>query len=91
MKVRIIKKPNSKTIWWENHINDIIEIKFVNDDDRFPRGQIYKVIGPKTLLRYYKKHFNYEHLGISCSCVRPIKLERKKKIERIIVDINKKD
>ena len=78
MQVKIIKPPLDNSIWYNNHIGDIIEV----EEDKF-FDDLYHVIGPNSLLEYYEKKYDYNELGIDKIHVRDIRLE---KLERILAE-----
>ena len=82
MKVKIIERPGNSSIWYWDHIGDIIEVK---------QNQVYKelydVIGPKEYLEKIKKRYYFD--GFSVDVVHTLNL-RKEKIKRIIANQDKK-
>ena len=80
MKVIIKKKPNNSLVWYYNHIDEIIDVELVYDDEFFPAKSTYKVIGPSHLIEKYKEKSGWDSLGIAIEDVEDLRL---KKLERL--------
>ena len=76
MKVIIKHKPKCSTIWYYNHIGEIIDVEIVYGDEFFPSKSTYKVIGPSHLMKKY----TWLSLGIAIEDVEDLRL---KKLERL--------
>jgi len=82
MKVKIIKKNDAGLTWYNNHIDEIIDVIVSDKTHLFPYNKIYEVVGPEKLLLYYKNNYGYNHLGIDVEHID--KKFRKEKIENIL-------
>jgi len=78
MKVKIIKKPGNESIWYWNHVGDIIEVEIHKTFD-----DTYVVVGPKEMLDYYYKEYNFSALFVDKKNTRTL---RKEKVESILKD-----
>ena len=76
MKVKIIERPENSSIWYWNHVGDIIEVK-PNQDYK----ELYDVIGPKEYLEKIKKMYSFD--GFSVRVIHTLNL-RKEKFKKII-------
>ena len=80
MKVVIVNKPKTSTIWYFNHIGEVIDVVIENSIS-FPSETTYRVSGPEKLLKYYEDTCGYKYLGIEKCDVRKI---RKKILKNIL-------
>jgi len=83
MVVRIIQYSDHH-VWYNEHIGEYIEIDTDYSDEKFPKDEIFQVIGPKKLLKYYEENKGFIHLGVDKCDTNYIQLERITKLKRIL-------
>jgi hypothetical protein len=81
VKAKIISK-RKYSVWYNNHIGEMIDVIISNKIELFDINEVYEVIGPKELLDYYERECGYQHLGIDIIDV-DTKL-RKEKYKKIL-------